>query len=131
MSLRPSLSRICSSVRLAPMGCPHAVQMPLLVFAEVPLSVALVKPVVPSLSISFSLPLLAGLVRAAVCADARVAGLVGVVILVVPLLAGDVLVALPLRARRAERGLEAGLLRGVGAGDLVHGNVRRTFDRPR
>src|ERR1051325_116184 len=120
MSLRPSLSRTCSRVRFAPMGWPQLAQTPLDVpvaapVEGAPLSVALVKPVAPILSMSFSLPPFARLVRAAVRADARVAGLVGVVVFVVPALAGHVLVALALRARGAERGLETGLLRRVGA----------------
>src|SRR5207253_5672082 len=104
-------------------GCPHAAQTPL----DVPADAS----VVPILSMSSSLPLLTRLVRAAVRADARIAGFVRVVIFVVPAFAGNVLVPLAIGAVGAERGLQTGLLRRVGARDLVDRNIRLPFDRSR
>src|SRR5512144_515961 len=91
-------------------------------------SLALVMPGVPKFSmfVSSLSPFLARLVRAAVSADARIAGLVRVVVFVVPALAGafrdDVLIALVRRTRGPERRLEAGLRRCVRAGQRVERN---------
>src|SRR5258706_13842687 len=107
-SLSPSLPRNCSRPGLTPIGCPQLAQTPVPVSGS-PLSVVLVKPVVPIRSMSFSSLALSRLVRTAMRSDPRIAGSVGVVVFVVPPLGGNVLIALALGARGAERALEARL----------------------
>src|SRR5437763_11989265 len=130
----PSLPRNCSRPRLPPRGWPQLAQVPVPIrllllipvdepVDDVPLSVALVKPVFPIVSMTFSAsllsPHLARLVSTAVGSDARVSGLVGVVVFVVPMLADRLLIALAIGPVGAERSFVAGLLRCVCLGVFV------------